>query len=153
MGGRSSAVATWRRRGRASDGSGSSSGTAISGSGGHRDTIARRQADSKKNTYLGDHAICASSQVTGLGWASVWLSRQELPIGYVKRAAARPDGFHRREYWHSPESAKHCCGALVRGRAEDKLGMIVLCAQSGRGLDGFGASFPPPSAEPAHGEH
>jgi hypothetical protein len=26
-----------------------------------------------KNTYLWEHAICASSQVTGLGWASVWL--------------------------------------------------------------------------------
>lgn len=40
---------------------------------------------------------------------------------------------------------------LVRGRAEDKLGM--MCCVSGRGLDASGASLALASAETAHGEH
>lgn len=55
----------------------------------HRAAITRINSSNRKNTYLWEHAICASSQVTGLGWASVWLSRERSADRVVKRAAAR----------------------------------------------------------------
>jgi hypothetical protein len=52
-------------------------------------TMTTNSSNTEKNTYLWEHAICASSQVTGLGWASVWLSRERSADRVVKRAAAR----------------------------------------------------------------
>lgn len=72
-------------RGRVSD---DESSAAVSENGHHRAPLAteaaQRPEKTAQHTTLTSetmHLICASSQVTGLGWASVWLSRQELPIG------------------------------------------------------------------------
>lgn len=74
------AIATVGEGGQASS-SDSSSSAAISEKHRHRESITMMRSEHGKTTYLWAHAICASSQVTGLGWAYVWLSGQELPIG------------------------------------------------------------------------
>lgn len=82
----SHAVAPGRRRGRVRD----AMATATTAPPSQESASMRtNSSNTEKNTYLWEHAICASSQVTGLGWASVWLSRERSADRVVKRAAAR----------------------------------------------------------------
>jgi hypothetical protein len=72
-----------------------------------------------------------------------------MPIGCQARSSPSARLSQARVLAKMPESAKHSCGTLVRGRGEDKLGMMCLC-QRGRWIC---ASFPLASAQTGHTEH
>ena len=72
-----------------------------------------------------------------------------MPIGCQARSSPSVRLSQARVLAKMPESAKHSCGTLVRGRGEDKLGMMCLC-QRGRWIC---ASFPLASAQTGLTEH
>jgi len=116
----SHAVASARRRGRVCDSNRTPCAAARSENNNHRSIMAtaKTRYGQGKTTYLCEHAICASSQVTGLGWAYVWLSRERSADRVVKRAAARPSVrlSQARVLARLLNRRNTCCGTLVRGR-------------------------------------
>lgn len=132
------------------------SSAAISSSARHRATRARNswRRGQKEKVHTSGSRQCARRH-RSQGWTGPLYGcrGRNCRSGSQARSSPSRTAFRSESIGTLPNRPNTCCGTLMRGRRarRDKLGM--MCCVSGRGLDGFGASLPPRTAETAHEQH